>query len=224
MAVSPPPKATRADSGAMKATVSPLKSDRDFVPDLTQSVPRPRIASAPKMSGLSASLRETSFHHPRQHSTHLSRNSTAVGTAPAVSTPEGDGTTDPSAVPFLRRNMDPVNDTATSFRYFTIEEMEQERKRKQAAADQRIGTTARHTEDESAGLASTIPEVKQKLHLEEMPNRGQSDDQEDSLTPRGNSSSNGNGKRKVTFDVAVESPRRLNGVRTSSPPKVREGT
>ena len=189
-------------------------------------------AQAHRISSLSASLATSAFHHPRALSEQSSsavrqqesrpnenphepppyssqpsspassKSYSSASTPPRPSVlPSGDK---PSLKPF-RRNMDQTNDTATSFRYFTILEADNLRARNQDAVAQNyaaqetsgnVGNTG-HSEgntDESDTKKPNGSESRSlKANIKAQEGRQPAEVQE---------ADNGSkGKRKVTFDV-----------------------
>lgn len=216
---------------------SPARVVREFNP-----VPSPRRVASPtqtqRMSSLSASLANSSFHHPRalveqnkgavpqqesrpSESPHEPPPYSSQPSSPAsskgyssLSTPSSrsmsilaNGVETPLK-PF-RRNMDQANDTATSFRYFTILEADSLRARHQDAEAQ--DDTAQGTSGNDGGKAepseaSANGSNSKKSNGSESHSRKASSRTEGGREPAEiQEADNGSkGKRKVTFDVKPE--------------------
>ena len=180
-------------------------SIRSFVPS-TYRPPRSTVASTIRQSALSASLATTSFHHPRALQEARAQND--ISTVHPLSTPSPPPyASNPSTLSSssengrlsrsLKRNMDITNDTAVTFRYYTIEEQEAARRKARQDAEQ---DAAKKENGQTKSGANQIPESKQEVA---------------SSTPAGHKKSSSVSKvedsprkktarRKVTFDAEPE--------------------
>ncbi|KII95290.1 hypothetical protein PLICRDRAFT_34131 [Plicaturopsis crispa FD-325 SS-3] len=209
-------------------------SIREFVASPNPPV-RAASAQPSRRSTLSASLATSSFHHPRAAQEQSPPRSTQVtrprspppyssnppspysATSPTISSSSRSSTSiggHSIARPF-RRNMDQANDTATSFRYFSILESEGARFRenksttngKPTSPARSPVTTAKPTVTaESAAESSTAisngHSDKSSSSRGRSRSRGRHHSTDTPQAPPAPNQENGvKGKRKVTFDV-----------------------
>ncbi|KAG6813430.1 hypothetical protein H0H92_011127 [Tricholoma furcatifolium] len=176
---------TTTTSGTPSASVV-----RNFVPT---SVTRPRSSSppAPRMSALSASLKTSSFHHPRATATsppphHRSPSAMSNGTNGTTHSPSSEGSLglaipqSASTVLQVRRNMTDGIDTAASYRFFVT--LEADKARQQRGRPQ---TVSEEVKDAGSSDDQVATDNSQK--------------QPDTSKPPPVSPSREKGKRKVTF-------------------------
>jgi hypothetical protein len=219
--------------GAEPASSKPspaLVSIRDFNP---VSSPRKTTSPSftPRMSSLSASLATSSFHHPKAQADQgrypLSHEDSITSLSPPdLSDPSTSSSSKgysslssrssksirasmdgPTYIGPFRRNMDQTNDTATSFRYFTILEADAARTKRKAAEVQ--GNTGQDlakkpsnevtkTAEKNTNGSRTERTNVSSSHSRQARSNGHDKNTEDvnEVSPKG--------KRKVTFDIKPE--------------------
>jgi hypothetical protein len=217
----------KSANGNDKVVAQPAVAIRDFVPVPTLSPTRLSMPmSPPRMSSLSASLVQSSFHHPNavkgsppynegSHPLHDSHNISDSSANQTFSSPSrrssgsisirsnSDGGSKPEA---FKRSMDPNKDTVASFRYFTILEANSARTVPERDA------TEEGTQTVSRGRSGVVkmPANGDKLHSminsqdghDAHASAGQRTGGEDGERFENRNSSKG--KRKVTFEVRPE--------------------
>ncbi|KAI6040446.1 hypothetical protein EDC04DRAFT_2867609 [Pisolithus marmoratus] len=215
---------------------TPLVSVRNFVPVVspTERVRSP-ISSIPRrMSSLSASLATSGFYHPAAqkaqpvttqspdaesppssspYSSHTSSSlSSLSGRSPPTELdspgPSPRTSRDTIIQPF-RRKMDEQQDTAVSFRYFTIVEAEAAHKRQQQPAAAQVAVEHKRTVEKPAATSGDRREWKspgdnqmsttERHATEERPKKP---DEESKAPPEVTTTPKS--KRRVTFDIKVE--------------------
>ena len=216
-------------TGNDKVVAQPTVAIRDFVPVPTLSPARLSMPmSPPRMSTLSASLVQSSFHHPNavkgsppyegSRPLPYSHNISDSSANQTFSSPSqrssgsisirssSDGGSKPEA---FKRSMDPLKDTVASFRYFTILEAEAARTVPERDA------TEEGTQIVSRGRSGVarMPANGNKIHSmidsqdghDAHASAGQRTGDEDGerFENRGLENSS-KGKRKVTFEVRPE--------------------
>jgi hypothetical protein len=180
-------------SSAARSGDASTRAIRDFVP-APISPARSRSPSAPNMSGLSASLATSSFHHPRARTDHASqlpdRPSSAASSrsnhSTSSSTPPPQGSN--SNVLKFKRNINDTINTAASYRYFVNLEDEITRHREHREQNERKPEAP----DQNQPTGGTNEQLRSELRSEE----------QEVTVSRGREKSKG--KRKVTFDVEPE--------------------
>jgi len=191
---------------------------KEFVPVAVSESPA-RALSPPRISGLSASLAASSFHHPRalsesngsihsrsSHSSELSGSATLIHPPPHREIGAN--------VLQFPRNIDDMVNTAVSFKYFVDLEYEMKRKKKERLEDANKGHRARGRSDagpsSTTSTSSQVPvingrkaEVKSSQERSELQVRHVQVDTEGSVVETSEKSPS-KGKRHVTFDVEPE--------------------
>ena len=213
---------------------------RDFVPVVSRSAKTTSATYTPRMSSLSASLATSSFHHPKAQQEQISSHSPKVTpekhSRPEPSSPDSSSlgssasrtlssqsdlsslSTSPrlkvegSVLPEpFKRSMDPAQDTAVSFQYFTILEADMVRTRERGkAAEERQNPPPERSNSKRAsrGRSEVVKSIangnKENNKTDSGPEHSTTANQ--SLESEVVEGSPGRkdelkGKRKVTFDV-----------------------
>lgn len=142
---------------------------RDFTPS-TYSGQRLSRSTAPRQSGLSASLATSTFHHPRARQedppvarvVSESRNNmpspppyASNPTSPVGSNSSSDSTSRSTVARSLRRNMNGSIDTAATYRWYVIEEQEAARRKAKERRRREGQEEANKTNQETTAHAKT---------------------------------------------------------------------
>lgn len=210
---------------------TPLVSVRNFVAGPAERVRSP-VSSIPRMSSLSASLATSAFHHPaaqraQSTPTHLSHDSprssppyssrpSSLGSVNGRSPPSDDESigsstiTDAIVQPF-KRKMDESQDTAVSFRYFSVVEAEASHARQRQAVPEPVVETeepAQRSEkqEESIGDTKDMKTSDGKLTSanEHTPSQGRLKKTDAEATTAPPERTTPKSKRRVTFDIKVD--------------------
>ncbi|KAL4081397.1 hypothetical protein V8B97DRAFT_1922557 [Scleroderma yunnanense] len=218
---------------AVGVSGTPLISVRDFVAGPAERLRSP-TSSVPRISSLSASLATSAFHHPaarRVESTAIqmshdnprssspySSHPSSLGSVNRRSPPSEMESTGPSPrtnreaiIQPFKRKMDESQDTAVSFRYFSVVEAEASRARQPQAVSEHIAA-AEETDNrsEKQAEASGVTKETSTLGGKETPSNENSasegrlnkSDAEATRAPA-EQPPTPKSKRRVTFDIKV---------------------
>ncbi|KAJ3997773.1 hypothetical protein F5050DRAFT_1568700 [Lentinula boryana] len=197
------------------ATIPSNPSRHASQPSITDSLPR--------VSALSASLATSSFHHPK------ARNDATDGASPSSTSPPNLSRTNVSDADSFRSLQSASSatlipprktledmDTAASFRYFQLEE-EMRKRELEAEAGEKKEAQDRLPARTSAG-PNTMGKARE-VELREKPKGTKQTVDDPSLA-----SPASKGKRKVTFDVKVDTPSNPVPERTTNLDSISEGS
>jgi hypothetical protein len=170
------PRPDSREKHSYQGTPSKLSNTPRQIRDFTPTGVQPAVFSppGPRLSALSASLKTTSFHHPKASQEFSSGTQTndmsfaAQDKGKASSVPDGDAN-----VLNFRRNFEDQTDYATSYRYFVIKEADEARQREQLAkaGSMRKDETNGHKNQAATSGDYNAADPQQSTQKEKAPNK-----------------------------------------------------